>query len=128
MPGTTIETGRVFSVGPGVRDWTVCLYDDRARCIRRSYGLTERGALRVMDKWSRSGDWRTCPECGCGNHGHYVATCSRAVRVSVPASQCPSVVCRGMSRHCHTAPCVASPVAGVPLCGIDENENYGVRA
>lgn len=109
MPGTTIETGRVFSVGPGVRDWTVCLYNERAQCVRRSYGLTERGALRVMDKWSRSGLWRVCDTCGCSAPGHYVR-CPRGAELVSP-SRCPSVVCRGLSRHVHTAPCVAPRVS-----------------
>lgn len=61
MQDTTFTTGTVYSRmdNPGHNDWCVALYKvGHELPYRHSFGLTERGALRIMDKWSKSGDWR----------------------------------------------------------------------
>jgi hypothetical protein len=57
--GTSVTTGRLVSIGDGHRDWSVILTDDTGRVVRRSYGVTKRGGLRIMAAWGKSGDWRT---------------------------------------------------------------------
>lgn len=61
MLNETFTTGTVYSNldNPGHNDWCVALYKQgEILPWRHSFNLTERGALRIMDKWSKSGQWR----------------------------------------------------------------------